>query len=225
MLLSDVSITVNQKNFEDVKYFLLNVGLNDIDEKDHIEVFQDMEILTNEIREKYPGIKFIISEFIQRNDSRNTEVQLFNKLLTDYALNNEDITVARHGNLKDATWSMYRDAKHIKESKVAKFAANLIRALKTAYDIREKSELFMNEKFTRYQNSSMRIPESLLQWDRGFSNMQSNDNNNKNNLRNNLEKNAGYYPMNNETNTMNVKVESKNDLLHKLQEVIQKLMT
>ena len=128
-MLYDVSKMVGEKNLTDVKHFLLNVGLNDIDDKDHKQVFQETEMLINQLRNKYPGIKMIISELIPRKDNRNDEVEAFNSLLGKYASKYGDITVARHANLKDATWSMHYDEKHIKKNKIPKFAANIIRAI------------------------------------------------------------------------------------------------
>ena len=54
----------------------------------------------------------------------------------------KDINICYHKNLRDPNWSMFRDVKHIKRVKAAKFAANIIRALKISYGISSKRELF-----------------------------------------------------------------------------------
>ena len=98
-----------------------------------------MKFLLEQIRKKYRGIKIIVSEIIPRNDSRDQEGQAFNELLNTYAEVHSDITVACHRNLRDPQWSMLYDQKHIRKEKVPKFAANLIRALKSAYGISNKA--------------------------------------------------------------------------------------
>ena len=65
---------------------------------------------------------------------------------TDDAHQQDDIFVTVHKNLRDATWSMFRDNKHIHEFKIPKFAANIIRALKMAYNIKDKRFLCEKDK-------------------------------------------------------------------------------
>ena len=79
-----------------IQYLLLNVGTNDLDNKDHVQVFDEMKFLLEQIRKKYRGIKIIVSEIIPRNDSRDQEGQAFNELLYTYAEVHSDITVACH---------------------------------------------------------------------------------------------------------------------------------
>ena len=71
-------------------------------------------------------------------------MKLFNGLLLEYARNHDDVTIAFHHNLRDTNWSMFSDAKHIYPNKIAKYAANIIKALKQAYNITDKSSLFLN---------------------------------------------------------------------------------
>ena len=158
-------IFATNKYGNSLNYVMRNVGVNDLDEKNHTQVFGEAEILFDEIRSKHPGIKLIVSEITPRNDIRDSEVKAFNNLLHNYAVNHADITVAIHNNLRDPSWSMYRDAKHIKEEKIGKFAANLIKALKTAYGITNKSELFRNTvQNCEYRNQEMnfRQPRKLM---------------------------------------------------------------
>ena len=60
-----------------------------------------MKSLIKQIREKFPGIKFIINEITSRRDGRNIEVKEFNKMLNEYLYNQNDITIAFQGNLRD----------------------------------------------------------------------------------------------------------------------------
>ena len=148
----DVSQIFESNQFEStLKYVLLNVGMNDLDTKDHTQVFGEAELLFDQIRSKLPGIKLIISEITPRADQKDPEVKAYNHLLNNYATGCSDITVATHSNLRDPTWSMFKanDVKHIRKDGMGKFASNLIRALKTAYGITSKSELFKDPTFYR----------------------------------------------------------------------------
>ena len=89
-------------------------------------------------------IKLIVSEITLRKDTRDGEVKALNNLPNNYGHSHVDVIIAKHRNLRDPSWSMYRDEKHIKNEKIAKLAANLIKALKTAYGITSKRELFRN---------------------------------------------------------------------------------
>ena len=66
-------------------------------------------------------------------------------MLVTYASNYGDVTVAFHHNLRDPNWSMFSDIKHIHANKIAKYAANIIKSLKKAYNIQSKRELFNSE--------------------------------------------------------------------------------
>ena len=150
--LNDISKYIDETNTAKSEYVLINVGCNDLDMKDHRQVFNEMSLLIQKIRNKYKGIKLIISEITPRKDERDNEVKRFNGLLLDYANDHNDITIAFHHNLRDTNWSMFSDAKHIHANKIAKYAANIIKALKKAYEINDKNELF----------SSRKSPEALM---------------------------------------------------------------
>ena len=53
--LFDVSKVLSDPSLKELKYFLLNVGTNDLDEKDHRQVFGELELMLNEMRTKFPG--------------------------------------------------------------------------------------------------------------------------------------------------------------------------
>ena len=175
------------EQIESLKYVFVNVGVNDCDTKDHEQVFGEMKMVIDQIRRKIPNAKIIMSEITPRTDDRDIEVQLCNTLLHDYAQQHDDIIVTVHKNLRDATWSMFRDTQHIHEMKVPKFAANIIRALKEAYNITNKSALFSKEKHTgtgNRRNTGRHFPlDNRL---KNLANYHSNDGNNvwKNNITN-----------------------------------------
>ena len=157
--LYNVSKVINESELQDsLKYVLISVGVNDCDTKNCQEVFGEIESIFDLIRNKYPGVKIIMSEITPRRDKRDREVQLCNELLSTYANQHDDIFLVMHQNLRDITWSTFYDNKHIRETKIPKFAANIIRALKQAYNIKDKSALYSNERpiFTNNYRSNYR---------------------------------------------------------------------
>ena len=142
--LEGISNYIDSARIVKVNHILINVGCNDLDRKNCRQVFNDLQELVSKIKNKWENIKFIISEITPRRDHRDNDVIEFNDLLFTYAKNRDDTTIAFHHNLRDSNWSMFHDAKHIRQEKIPIFAANIIRALKKSYNIREKSELFTN---------------------------------------------------------------------------------
>ena len=141
-----------------LKYMVISVGTNDLDEKDHDQVLGELELLLNDIRARFPGVKFIINELLPRLDERNDEVGRFNTGLQNLKNNQPDITVASQQNMVDPAF--YRDAKHLHESKVPIYAKNIIIAMLKAYGIRDKRELFV---VSQQSNNTQHQPRSLLQ--------------------------------------------------------------
>ena len=110
---------------------------------------------------------------------------------------------------------MFHDEKHIKQTKIAKYASNIIRALKIAYKISNKSDLFTRNSAQphSYQPSHSYTPN----WhDREINN---NTNTTPNDLRNRLERAANYKKIN--TNTNSVMKQLKNEILMKISQAIQ----
>ena len=62
--LRKVSEELAKLPYKNIKYFLISVGTNDLDSKDHQQVLGELERLINDTSVKYPGIKFIINEFL-----------------------------------------------------------------------------------------------------------------------------------------------------------------
>ena len=157
--LDDVhNVIVNIPPNEEVKHILIHVGVNDLDDKDHTHVFNEMRHLLTQIRRMFKNIRMVVSEATPRNASRDKEVVEYNKLLHEYVKGIDDITITQHNSLRD--WRMFSDSKHIKSGKIAKFAANLIFALKRIYDISSKRELFTTNN--HHHKSTLPHPKPLM---------------------------------------------------------------
>ena len=118
-----------------LRYILVSTGVNDIDDYNGIQVFNKMSHIIHNLILKFPGIKVIVSEITPRNDDRDSEVIICNRMMNTYVETKANLFIARHTNSRDETFSMFRDTKHIRKSKIAKFAANLKVALRKAHGI------------------------------------------------------------------------------------------
>ena len=114
--LYDARITFKSFESSRIEHTLIWVGVNDLDDKDHKQVFGEAELLINEIRSKHHDIKIIFSEITPRKDGREPEVIAFNQLLESYAKQQSDVTIVVHNNLRDSSWSMFKrdNTKHIR---------------------------------------------------------------------------------------------------------------
>ena len=65
----------NKENIKNLKYILINVGVNDLDQKSGEDVFKDLTNTIDVIRNKFEGITIILSEITPRNDERDIEVK------------------------------------------------------------------------------------------------------------------------------------------------------
>ena len=97
------------------------------------EVFEKLTNIVNSLKEKYPSIKIILSEITPRMDNLDFQVQETNALLNQYIIRNSDIFLVHNGNMRDPDFFMPDDNKHFKQSCIARFAANIKRALNKAY--------------------------------------------------------------------------------------------
>ena len=216
---------LEKEGIKELKYILLNVGVNDLDEKDHTVVFDEMQKLIVLVRTKYPGIKIIIGEATPRNDPRDEEVKNYNGLLNDYTRDNADITIAIHENLRDPTWSMYYDSKHIHGQKIAKFAANIIRALKVSYKINDKSELFTGRKLHDNYKRSTYVPTTPFAHDDRLNNHRNFGNKNSvDSLKMKLGTLENHHPMQVPLFENETMKKMKNDLMLNLTNAIQRAL-
>ena len=122
---------IDGSNITSLKSILIHTGVNDTDDMCGNKVGEKLFTIINKIQAKFPGIKIIVSEVTPRMDGKDTEVKKCNNVINQYAKRREGIYIAAHSNLRDQRF--FRDSKHIKETKIAKFAANLKRALRIAF--------------------------------------------------------------------------------------------
>ncbi len=198
---------VKKLTYKKVKHILISVGTNDLDLKDHGQVFGELVIVVDEIRARFQGIKFVINELLPRKDDRNEEVAKFNGLLNKLATSHGDITIATQRNFTEI---MFVDNKHLHSSKVPIYAKNIINALLRSYGIKEKKELFPQPTIPPIPPFSQ-IAASPVQYNSTVSQFQPND------IRSRMKKIANYgypeerYVENIQHNNINTQVEASNN--------------
>ena len=114
---------IDESNITSLKSILIHTGVNDTDDTCGTKVGEKLFTIINKIQAKFPGIKIIVSEVTPRMDGKDSEVKKCNNVINQYAKRREGIYIAAHSNLRDQRF--FRDSKHIKEIKIAKFATNL----------------------------------------------------------------------------------------------------
>ena len=92
-----------------------------------------MKHTTERLREKFPDIKVVMSEITPRMDGRDEQVKATNTLLREYVERCENTFLTRNSNMRDRDF--FEDAKHFKESCIARFASNIKNSLCRAYGI------------------------------------------------------------------------------------------
>ena len=110
---------LNENHIKELKHLLIHVGVNDLDTKPGMQVFEELCEIIGEIRKKYPGIIIILSEITPRNDIRDAEVVKCNEYVNEWVKGQSSIFLAKHNNLRDPEWSMFSDTKHITEAATA----------------------------------------------------------------------------------------------------------
>ena len=70
-----------------IKYFLIHVGVNDIDHASGEDVYKAIVENIDLLRKKYPAVKIILSEVTPRKDTKNEEVNKCNLLLKQMGMN------------------------------------------------------------------------------------------------------------------------------------------
>ena len=118
-----------------LKYFLINVGVNDIDRMSGNDVYAEIVKNIDALKEKFPNIKIILAELTPRKDDKDAEVDICNKLINELARLDENIFVASHDTLRGDKNKFLADNKHISRKTIGVFVVNLKRALCQAHGI------------------------------------------------------------------------------------------
>ena len=126
---------ISELSASSLKYFLIHVGVNDIDRMGGNEVYAELVKNIDALKAKYPNVKIILAELTPRKDEKDTEVDKCNKLINELAQLDENIFVASHETLRADKNKIMADNKHISKKSIGVFVVNLKRALCQAHGI------------------------------------------------------------------------------------------
>ena len=136
--IESVKKTIMDTHYENLKTILISCGVNDIDTKIGSDVAHEILDLLEYIKQNYPNVKIVLSEVTPRNDELDEEVKKCNKLVATSMTNKAGVFFVKQHNLRDSTWSLFYDNKHITKNGIRKFAANLKVGLRNAYGIKSR---------------------------------------------------------------------------------------
>ena len=109
----DVSQTISKSRVKELKYFLIHVGTNDLENKHYLQVLDELKQVLNDVCNRFPGMKLIVSELLPRNDTKDDEVKCFNTVLKSYAGRHTDINIANQHNMRDPQFTMFYNEKQV----------------------------------------------------------------------------------------------------------------
>lgn len=136
--LQDVKRALDTHRDVKIGCILISCGANDIEEKTGRDVARDIVDTVNRIKMEHPTTKIVVCE-VTPFYARDHEVRACNEELHKQLTS--DVYVVKLDNLRDESWSKFRDdGKHIKENCIALFAGNLIAALKRAHGIPPRNQ-------------------------------------------------------------------------------------
>ena len=168
----DLHKTIAKQNLPDFDVVVLHVGVNDIDTTTGETVAQKLIHVTSKIKKLAPGITIVLSEVTPRK-TKDEEVISCNNKLHEILDTAENITLARHSNLRNEEWSHHRDDRHISESSTARLAGNLKAAFRKAIGAGERSERPYkkggfsgqrgNKPGRKYMNNNLSTLKTLLE--------------------------------------------------------------
>ena len=107
--------------------------MNDIDTHKPDNIAEEYKDIISLLKEKYPEIKIIASEITPRNDDKDKDVITFDKLLGDICKSMENMYLVDHSNIRDSTYSLLFDDRHIHKKAIRLFVSNIKKGLRKAY--------------------------------------------------------------------------------------------
>ena len=146
---------IEKNDLRNFDVIIIHVGVNDIDNHDGKSVAKRLIDITSRIKASAPGIHIILSEVTPRQLRKDNEVLICNEELK-VLQNTDNITLARHSNLRDSEWSYHKkkDDKHFTEEAIARLAGNLKDAFRRAIGAKRRMSAGRhNDNWSGYHGS------------------------------------------------------------------------
>lgn len=160
-MISDVTDYVSKTDIRKLNHILINTGVNDIDNKSAEEIAEEFKNIIQLLKNKYIGIKIIISEITPRKDGKDKDVIECNRILADICNGDENVFLISHENLRDSSYSKLYDTKHIHYRAIGLFVSNIKQTLRKAYGIIYDRTKVQQRKHNSKPNHYINLRDSL----------------------------------------------------------------
>ena len=143
--IKEVNNVINDNvEYRNLNYFLISVGCNDLDAENGDVVFSNIKDTFGKLKRAYPNIKVILNEITPRMDNLDAQVKATNTLLNQFVDRSESTYITMNSNLRDPDF--FYDNKHFREESIGRFAANIKKALRSAYGIQYERQRRSNDQ-------------------------------------------------------------------------------
>ena len=130
----DLRKIINTTNMEGIDLIFIHTGVNDIDRDNGSTVSKNLVDIVDKLRAKHPNLKVVVSEITPRQFTKDNEVQTCNTALHTALDGLDNVTIAKHSNLRNEHWSFHvkKDDRHFDKVSIGRLAKNLKIAFRKA---------------------------------------------------------------------------------------------
>ena len=124
----------NTTKMDGIDLIFIHIGVNDIDRDDGNTVSKNIVDIVQNLKAKHPHLKVVVSEVTPRQFTRDNEVRICNDALHAALDKAENVTIAKHSNLRNERWSFHveKDDRHFDQGSIGRLAKNLKNAFRKA---------------------------------------------------------------------------------------------
>ena len=130
----DLRKILNTTNMQGIDLIFIHTGVNDIDRHDGNTVSKNLVDIVKKLTAKHRNLKIVVSEVTPRQFTKDDEVQICNTALHAALDGLENVTIAKHSNLRNERWSFHvkKDDRHFDKVSIGRLAKNLKVAFRKA---------------------------------------------------------------------------------------------
>ena len=137
--LDDVRHKLDALRDVEIETLVICCGTNNTDKQTGTDVGNEIVKLIHEIKLDHPLTKIVLSEATPRKYNRDNEIRRCNETLHQHLSQTPNVFIANQSSLRDATWSLYEDDKHILREHINVYAGNIKSAMRDARTKREQT--------------------------------------------------------------------------------------
>ena len=130
--LADITAALESLRDIEMDMIVICCGTNDIDQLPGSVVAEKLTQIVHRIKLEHPMTKIVLSETTPRKFTRDDEIKHCNQALHEQLDLTPNVFIADQSKLRDATWSLYEDNKHILRDRINVYAGNIKAAMRKA---------------------------------------------------------------------------------------------